>query len=440
MATFFVYSGATGLNNGTSWTDAYTAFGSAVTAAVTSGDIIKVHKTHTEELAVTTTYTFLASVNTICVDKDAGDALAVMGTAAWIGHSTLSRTINISSQTLHKIFMYGITFRTSATSTGSKLNLGTVTKTHFEYEKCYFWLGSTKGLIDISISNSTDDLIFFKFKNCTFRFGNVTQSIKVSENIIFEGGSISSLGVAPTNFLDFFGNRPAGGYVTFEGFDFSHLGGNNIVGNSTNLGGTVKIINCKMGVGFVLLANQTAGNRASSTVYLYDSSSGDTHMNFAYADAFGTIIMDSGIFFTSGVATVSWKIVTTANCTFFTPFVTPWLDKYNDVLTAQSPYLEILKNSAVAYQDDEVWGEFSYKGTSGFTTSTMVSDRMTILGTPADQTTGAGVASWTGDGAGAVSQKVESGSITPLEIGHIRGRIIVGQPSSTVYVDPQIRV
>jgi hypothetical protein len=32
-----------------------------------------------------------------------------------------------------------------------------------------------------------------------------------------------------------------------------------------------------------------------------------------------------------------------------------------------------------------------------------------------------------------------SPSITPAEVGHIQARIVVGEPSITVYADPQIR-
>ena len=40
MATYYVYSGAAGANNGTSWTDAYTALGSGVTAATSAGTLV----------------------------------------------------------------------------------------------------------------------------------------------------------------------------------------------------------------------------------------------------------------------------------------------------------------------------------------------------------------------------------------------------------------
>ena len=64
---------------------------------------------------------------------------------------------------------------------------------------------------------------------------------------------------------------------------------------------------------------------------------------------------------------------------------------------------------------------------------------MAILGTPANLDAGAGLGSWTGEGGTAWSGKADAGSITPAESGAIRGRWVVGEPSITVYVDPQIR-
>ena len=82
-----------------------------------------------------------------------------------------------------------------------------------------------------------------------------------------------------------------------------------------------------------------------------------------------------------------------------------------------------------------------YKGTSGYPITTLVSDRMTPLGTPANQSDGAGTGSWTGEGGTAKSLKLEAGSISPAENGHIRCRIAVGAASvSDIYVDPEIRV
>lgn len=205
--------------------------------------------------------------------------------------------------------------------------------------------------------------------------------------------------------------------------------------------GSVVFSQCKLGANVTILATQTPANKSSGAAYVFDCSSGDTHTFMGYYDAFGSCVSDTGIYYTTGAAAQSWKIVTTANCSYYTPFVSPFVDFYNTGTSSITPRFEILRDgSTTAFQDDEVWGEFFVKTTSGSTQSTESSDRMTLLGTPANQATGAGTGSWTGEAGSAWSGKIDSGSaVTPAESGHIRGRVVVGEPSITVYVDPQIR-
>ncbi|MHB1098724.1 MAG: hypothetical protein ACYCZR_04140, partial [Burkholderiales bacterium] len=78
-----------------------------------------------------------------------------------------------------------------------------------------------------------------------------------------------------------------------------------------------------------------------------------------------------------------------------------------------------------------------YQGTTGFTLGSFVNDRMTLLGTPANQA--AGAATWTGGTTPWSGKLAPNATITPAEIGNLSARICVGAPSITVYVDPQIR-
>ncbi len=174
---------------------------------------------------------------------------------------------------------------------------------------------------------------------------------------------------------------------------------------------------------------------------LRDCSSGDTHGIMHYADAFGSVVSDAGIYYTTGAAGQSWKVVTTANCSAATPFVTPWIAAYHSGVASITPWLEILRDgSSTAYQDDEVWSEWAAKVTSGTVIGTSYSDGMPLLGTPANQDAGAGTGSWTGENATAWSGMCDSGAaFTPAEVGELLARIVAGEPSITVYVDPQIR-
>ncbi len=439
MATYYLNNGAGGAATGADWTNAFLTYTAALAAATASGDIIKVHKAHTEELAVDTTYTHQNHISVICVDKDASDALATMGAAAWIGNSAANRWVIIAGA--FRLYFYGITFRTAGSSVGDGLFLAQTDGMHVEYEECYLWNGNTAAA-KIQIGGTSGDAqAFGKLKKCTLRFGATGQNLNVSGRLVMEGGEVSSAGSAPSSLVSFAVTDSAGSTAEFLGVDLSHCGSGNLVADSTTAAGVARFAQCKLGSGYVMLATQTNLNRSSAEVYVFDCASGDTHGLFGYANAMGSVVSDTGIYLTAGAAAQSWKIVTTAYCSFYTPFETPWFGYYNTGTSAITPYVEILRDgSATAYQDDEVWMDIAAKVTTTSTIATLYSDRMTLLGTAANQDAGAGLGSWTGEGGTAWSGKLALGSsITPAENGHIQARIVVGEPSITVYADPQIR-
>jgi hypothetical protein len=436
MATYYLNSGAAGTGSGADWTNAFTTYAAAIAAASASGDVIKVHKTHTEELAVDTIYTHLNNIAVICVDKDASDALATMGTAAWIGNSTANRSVTIAGA--FKLYFYGITFRCAGSSADS-LILADTDKQQCEYESCYFWNGITATSY---IYLLTADNAYVHCKNCTFRVGATGSSIRIEGGRArLTGGSISSAGSTPTLLFHVVGtvNQEAA-TLDVVAFDASLVTGT-LIGSATDTPIRVMLSQCKFGAAVTVMATQTTTSLASAEVYVFDCASGDTHGFFGYYNALGSVVSDTGIYFTSGAAAQSWKIVTTGNCSYYTPFETPWFGYYNTGTSAITPYIEILRDgSTTAYQDDEVWIDVLAKVTASSTQSSLSTDRMAVLGTAANQAAGAGLGSWTGESGTAWSGKIGLGaSITPAEVGHIQARIVVGEPSVTVYADPQLR-
>ena len=436
MATYFV-SEAGDNGAGTSWATAKTTLAGAIALATASGDVIKIDKDHTGDnaIAVDTTWTVLNNISIICVDKDSSDALAEMGAAAWIGSSTTTLALTIAGA--YKCRMHGITLRIG--STGNKsIVIGNTDGFHFELSSCLVWLGTTSSSARLQLGPAAANInVFVYAKDLTVRFGATGQGINAYSGTILRGLVVSSLGSSPTRLFE--GVRS--GNIKILDSDLSHCGAGYIVGNNTTMSAQYELYHCKLGTNYVALDTQSPANKSAGTILLSDCSSGDTHGIMHYADAFGSVVSDSGIYYTGGAAGQSWKITTTANCSAATPFTSPWIASYHNGASSITPRLEILRDgSATAYQDDEVWGEFSAKVTSGTTLGTSYSDGMPLLGTPADQAAGAGTGSWTGENATAWSGKCDSGAaFTPAETGEILARIVVGEPSTTVYVDPQIR-
>jgi hypothetical protein len=302
----------------------------------------------------------------------------------------------------YKVYFYGITFRTAGTLNDS-LIISYADGSHYEYENCYLWSGTSGSTSHIQIGQG-DAQVFTKLKNTTIRFGSTAQRLRVFGKVVLEGCTLSSAGTAPASLIDFSGADPAGSQADLIGCDLAHLGANNLVDDSTSAASTARFFQCKLGASFSMSATQTNTNRSSAEVYVYDCASGDTHGLFGYKNGLGSVVSDTGIYFTSGAAAQSWKVVTTASASLYTPFETPFIDWYNTSLSALTPYIEILRDGSAT-------------------------------------AAGAGTGSWTGEAGTAWSGKIGLGSsITPAENGHIRARIAVGEPSITVYVDPQIRV
>ncbi|MBP8293128.1 MAG: hypothetical protein KAX65_10160 [Caldilineaceae bacterium] len=343
-----------------------------------------------------------------------------------------------------KVYFYGITLRIAG-STNLGMTINPTDGGHFEFESCYLWLGTTNASPRISINaGSAGTNCYTSFKNTTFRFGNVGQALLAAGKSEVSGGVLSSAGSVPTNLFLASNNTQE---VSFTGVDLSHATGT-LVAAQTGSAARFSFAQCRLGSAVTPMATQTPANKSSAYVYVLDCSDGDTHGLFGYYDAFGSIVSSTGTYLTAGAAGQSWQITTTANCSFGTPFVTPWISLYNTTLSSATYELELLRNNgtATAYNDAEVWGEFSAKDISGSTQADFFRDRQSLSAWAAGtagtaQTAGVGTGSWTiGSSNSPASFIVDSGSVTPAENGHIRARVAVGLASvSSLFLDPQIR-
>ena len=441
MATKYVNSGAGGAATGDNWTDAYLTLGAAVTAGA---DLIKVHNAHSEALGADTTYTITLDTRIVCVNKDSSDALS---TGAIVGNQATNYAITMSGA--FELYCYGVSFRNGSGAGSSKnILLAQTDGAHYEYESCSFLLlgGASSRFVTSFAGGNMNN--YLKFANCTLRFGNASHTINLGTGVCeFVGLTVDSGGTAPTVLVTPIG---AGAESRLLGCDLSFVSGT-LVGNAIGLGRADALIsNCKLhGSVTIKAAASTVLNKGHTTVTAIDCASGDTHYSLYHGDAFGETTAVADYYYTSGGASInsgfSWKIVTTANCSFYNPYVSPWFSKAHTGTSAVTLSIEGLRLSTTVIQDDEVWGEWSYKSTSGQSIATLSNDRQDVgaraNGTAgADQTSGVTHTAWTNGTASHSAFKLASASVTPAEIGVIRGRVAVGEPSLTVYIDPQVRV
>jgi hypothetical protein len=447
MAVYFYDKDGSNTSPYDTWTKACTSFATVLAAASSGTDIIVINKAGVadadEELSADTVWATANSVSIISATKDDTSTAytpSAMGTDYWLGNSTTNRRVGLGGGADDRVFVYGLTFRTAG-STGDFMGLNYSNAADTVWSNCYFWHGNTDTGSHIQVGYGNSQAPYNEFEDCTFVFGSTSQTIQVTGVAEFYNCNFAPTGQLPTSLLTPYDHFRS---ALFSGCDLSALASKTLVPNNVWTGKVV-LERCKLASSMTILASQTSNpTRYSPQVYVHDCNSGDTHLQFGYYDALGTIISETGIYYTSGAAAQSWKIVTTANTSFYMPFETPWIDLYHAGTSAITPYFEIVRSgSATAYQNDEIWAEFTAKTTSGSTkASAVTSDRKDIDGgtAAADQAAGAGTGSWTGENATSWSGKIDSGSaLTPAETGYIRGRICVGEPSITVYVDPQIR-
>ncbi len=447
MAIKYVWSGASGAANGTSWTDAYLTYSAALTGS-TGADSILVAHDHSES---TTSALSLAHPQTTgmlvtCVNRTTGD-LATTASIA-IGAASVGMTLSGIAR-IYGVQFLGATNNSSASSI-SIANSGSLSTTSLVFTNCLFNLRTVNTIpITIGTSSGTSGQRHFyvEMNSCTVSFGNAGQSLTIQGcKARFTDLKIASGSATPTNLFVI----GSGINMDFEvyGSDLSNKSYTNLVTTAIYSTGKVKFVNCKLATAYAITFNASNIVPATTEVFLHDCSTGDVHGLFGYYNSQGSLVSDTGIYFTSGSAAQSWKLTTTANANYAFPFVSPWVSFWrSDLGSSFTPYFEILRDgSTTAYKDSEVYAEFAVKDLTTNSVTRNYNDSQlqsaaAIGTTGANQAAGAGLASWTGESGTAWSGKIDSGTtLTAQEIGELRGRICVPAPSITVYLNPEILI
>ena len=427
------------------WAKGATTLGAAVSLA-TNADIIYVASDHNETpgtAAKTFTFPSTPGLLVMSVDRTSGapPATYTPGAEVTIGAGNVAMNFGGFAS------INGINFRGATNNSASCLmNIGTAANPcGLRFKDCTIesQTANASGFIHIGpTSGSTTDDAFFSFVGCTFEFNNAGQKF-IIYNAAISCIDLRLAGTAPTTLF-----RPTAAACTKLDVQASNLAGvswTNLAEWVASAGPSrLSFISCRFPSGYSRFTGTPPSGPGGPELLIHDCSTGDTHGEFAFESAQGSCVASSSVYWTAGPATQSWRITTNANCTPQNQFVTPWIDFYNDTLSSQTPYINVLRfgdSSTTAYDNDEVWGEFTAKTVSGYPTSTFHSDAAAELATPAAQATSGSTSDWTGDSGSCWFGKVDSGaSITPAEVGYMRGRVCVGiEIAGHLYADPCIR-
>lgn len=441
MTVYYIASTGSNTSPYDTWAKAATA-PKTVTDLMGAGDIGYI-KNETFTISADTVYTIAGSfanpARLISTNDTANAPPTTVATGALIDGSG---TAGVDITVLGPAYIYGVEFKNGNSSTLASININNSDLTYLEVENCAFTIANTASGSRINIGyDNIGATTGFKSKGSTFTTGNsASQGVSIYGPADFDGDTFGITTTVPTVY--FTGSRRT--HSKFTGCDLSAIT-TTLAPTVTGNPGEYTFAQCILGSGVAPLAAVTGPNE--SIVRIFDCASGDTHYEFGHYTYFGNTTISASIYmngtdgasYNAANSKHSWKI-TGVNGTYQTPYISPWIDVYNEATSAVTPRLEILRDgSATAYNNDEVWGEWAAKVTASSTKATLYNDRRGLVASAAAQASSAlGASDWTGEGGTAWFGKLEpTSTITPAEIGHIRARVYVAG-ANTVYVNPKI--
>jgi len=441
VAIRYVKSGAAGAADGTTWADAYTTLGAAITAA-SVGDTVYVSHQHAEvgasgtHLVYTISGTAASPIPVICVNDGAEPPTARAATA----------TITIPGgngavQINGFAYVHGIKF--TASGNGAIALCTTTNPGALFLSQCHFQLGSSS-LVNIgSAGNNTDDIIV-SWLDCVMSSVN-RRGIGVSQRFKWEGGSFDP---TSSNFPDALIEARGGdpGVVDIVGVDLSALTSSTssaLVDVSAAGFNEINIRACKLGSG-VAFTTGTCPGQGGTRVMLVNCDSADTNYRFARFWYQGSEVHETTVVRTGGASdgttAIARKIVTLSTPLIFAPYESMPVEFWNETVgSAITATIECVTDN-VTLTDAEAWLEVEYLGTSGFPLGLLASDRVadSIFGTPANQTSSS--ETWATTGLTTPVKQKLSVTFTPQEKGIVRCRVCVAKASTTVYYCPKVEV
>lgn len=430
MTTYYVNSGASGANNGTSWTDAWTSYTSL--PSLSSGDIVYFASTHADGPAANSTITLPTSgEGAYFYSVTAGTTTYAAG--AEIGPNTSSYGLTLNGS----LEAWGMSFRA-----GQNLYLQPDTNEGMTLHNCVLKPGhqgsighaaSVSGfgpllMVNCEISLAADTSgasasILGNTSYATYPFSYPWQII---------GGSITNA----TNRTGANARLLATSRTEIYGMDLSGLSSSCEIAGSNSCG---SLVNCKMPASFTVL--QSTSNSARVSLYNCLAGAENDRINFDMGMDVGDIYESTTVYLSGGATSddggggtqaFSHVLASNANAHAQSPLFDDWYYVWND--TTGAVYLDIYVGGTEALDDSEVVATFLYMGTSGSEAYSIERVQKTATSSASAHATGG---TWSGTVTNAHYIRA---AVTVNEKGWIMARVAVIKASLTVYIDPRIVV
>lgn len=428
MASYYVYSGATGGGTGADWANAYTTLAAAC-AAKAAGDVFYVAHDHAETQASTITITspgtavnpcFFYCVNRVGSVPPVSADLRTTATISTTGNSNIA--INGSGT------WNGIVFNTGSGANSPTILAGGTDAVHV-YRNCQFAVIATGSFSALNLPSSGAAKVILE--NTSLKFGNTGHTISPAGVFIWTNTAAAIQGTVPTALFSASSSSSAIPFI--EGVDLSALGsGKSLVSALT---GNAKFIfkDCKLGASVAVPTPASP----QAFVRLLRSDSGDTNYRSEHYAFYGTLTTETTIVRTGGASDgttpISWKLVTTTSSKWDFPFecmpITIWQETIGSAITVT---IEGIWGSGAVPNNDDIWIDVEYLGTSGFPLASKATS------TKADGlATGTAIPAGSGTWGGSTTKFAMSATFTPQEKGPLTIYVRAAKASSTFYVDPK---
>lgn len=435
------------VNSGANWANARATCNSAMSVAGAGGTVYmsQVHaESSASNITMFTSGTVAAPLRIVC-GNDAADPPTAVATTGSIT-TTATAVISMSAHT----DVYGVKFNIgSGASNASMLATGGTGSTN-RYEKCQFSLVGTGGSSFVQFGTTNNFRHSCDLVNCDFKFSNIAQKITLfGIRWRWRGGSFLAGSTTPTTMFSGFPNGGTGNDMEalIEDVDFSQLGNFNFFTGTNSLEPAQKFVvrNCKLPAAWSGLLILNALSFPSARVSMYNCDAGALNYKVWIEDWAGTIKDDitnartGGA--TDGVTPIAWKMVSNANAVVGFPRYALESDtryRYNKTVgSAITVTMEILRDSVTNLNDNEIWIDVSYLGSSAQPLGTLITDATADpLTTAAAQT--ASAVTWNTSGMANPNKQKLSVTFTPQMKGMIAAKVVLAKPSTTVFVDPVI--
>lgn len=431
MASYYVWSGATGSANGTSWANAYTTLTLAFSGKV-AGDVFYVAHDHAESTAGVVTLTSTGTVTTsnkiVCANRS-GSVPPVSADRRATATVTTTGSNNI---TFAGCACYdGIIFNSSFS-----IILATANANMLRFDNCSLRLTTASSSIFIGGSASSLGATYAELNNTTMSFANSNNTVTVCGGFKWRNTLSALLGAMPSVLFAPASSR--GGYVDCVGVDFSAAGsGVTIAGSSGNSQGFLyRLLDCKLNAA-VTKSDAPVGFGSAETNFVRSGSSGVNYTVYRRAMA-GVLNQETTVIRTGGASDgttpIAWKIDTSAWSNYSTPFECPVIAIWNDTTgSSVTATVEGIWGGGAVPNDDDVWIDVEYLGDAASPQGSFVNDGKTdLLATAAGQTTS--LATW----GGSTTKFKLNVSFTPQQKGWVYARVKCAKVSSTFYIDPLV--